>query len=102
MKNNDDMLIRQLMQQNKHKIDDNGFTNRVMQHIPKTGNKEWIVLLFGALGTLLTIWLALPLIPASVSISLPDTMTSWYILGGIFCLPLIVLSFYSVSGNRRF
>ena len=102
MKNNDDMLIRQLMQQNKHKIDDNGFTNRVMQHIPKSGNKDWIILLFGAIGTALTIWLVLPIIPASVTISLPDKMTMWYILGGVFCLPFIVFTFYSATGNRRF
>lgn len=102
MKNNEDKQIRNLLQLNKTEVADNGFTDRVMQHIPKTDNKDWIIVLFGAIGTILTLWLALPLLPPSISITLPDKMTIWYMLGGVFCLPLIVLSIYSVSGNRRF
>lgn len=50
MMENDDRLIRQFMQKNKHEISDNGFSRRVVRMLPK--QIQWLSDLLSVLCTI--------------------------------------------------
>lgn len=55
MENKD--LISAFMSENKMEIQDNGFSTKVLNNLPETADKQWIVLFMAALGTSLTLLL---------------------------------------------
>ena len=100
--NYNDRMIRNFIQQNKKEIEDNFFTSRLMQKLPaKKRSYEWIIVLFTAIGTLIAGLLGwnngLPVI----SIPIPDQNTLYYLLGGIFIFPLVMLLIYELLNSKR-
>jgi uncharacterized membrane protein len=104
MKNNDnDRLIRSFMQENKKEVEDVFFSKKVMQKLPPAQrSKEWIVILFAGLGTLIA-WL----IGGGTSIQLhemhmqlTEQLNSYYLIGALFGFPLIVLAFYYLKEKQ--
>lgn len=39
MMENDDKLLKQFFAENKHEVEDNGFSHRVMQRLPRSGSR---------------------------------------------------------------
>lgn len=39
MMENDEKLLKQFFAENKHEVEDNGFSHRVMKHLPKSRNR---------------------------------------------------------------
>ena len=98
----DDRMIRNFFQEHKKEIADNHFTKKVMQRLPeKKKNYDWIIVLFTALGTLLAGLLGWNTQLPVISISIPDQTTLYYLLGGIFAFPLVILFIYELLNNKR-
>jgi|GEM_PF-2645495 len=55
MENKD--MVSAFLAENKREIEDNGFSRRVINQLPETTDRQWIVLLMAALGTSLTLLL---------------------------------------------
>jgi len=55
MENKD--IVSAFFAENKKEIADNGFSKRVINRLPETSDKQWIVLTMAALGTSLTLLL---------------------------------------------
>ena len=48
-------MISAFLAENKQYFSDNRFSNKVIAHLLKTGNKQWIVLIMAAFGASITI-----------------------------------------------
>lgn len=100
--NHDDQMIRNFFQENKKEIDDKFFTKRVIQKLPaRKKNYEWIIVLFTAIGTLLAGLLGRNSQLPSIYIPLPDQVTLYYLLGGVFVFPFVMLLIYKLLNNKR-
>jgi hypothetical protein len=102
--NNNDQMIRNFFQQNKVEIEDYLFTRRVMQKLPaRSKNYEWIIVLFTAIGTLIAGLLGWDnQLPAfTLALPRPDATTLYYLLGGIFVSPFVIMLFYGLLNNKR-
>lgn len=97
-----DRIIRNFFQENKKEIEDKHFTKKVMQKLPeKKKNYDWIIVLFTAMGTLLAALLGWNTQLTLISISVPDHTTLYYLLGGIFAFPLVILLIYELLNSKR-
>lgn len=98
----DDRMIRNFFQENKKEIEDNRFTKKVMQKLPeKKKNYDWIIVLFTALGTLIAGLLGWNNQLPVISISIPDQTFLYYLLGGVFVFPFVMLLIYELLNNKR-
>lgn len=96
-----DMMIRAFMQENKQEVPDVFFTRKVMQKLPSAHrSKEWIIIPFAALGSILA-WM-LGSIPSFqlTALQLPESFSIYYLLGGIATMPFIVLALYLIKEKR--
>lgn len=98
----DNRMIRHFFQENKKEIEDNYFTKKVMQRLPeKKKNYDWIIVLCTALGTLIAGLLGWDTQLPAITISIPSHTTLYYLLGGIFAFPLVILLIYELLNNKR-
>lgn len=98
---NDDKMIRAFMQDHKKEIEDIYFSRKVMQKLPPVHrSKEWIVIPFAALGTLLA-WLLGADTPIRVAtLQMPDQFNVYYMLAAVAVLPFAVLTLYCLKEKR--
>ena len=94
----DDTMIRAFMQENKQEVPDVFFSRKVMQKIPPVrSSKEWIVIPFAALGTLLA-WMLGTVKP--FVISMPDNFNIYYQLGGVAVIPFVFLALFYIRERK--
>ncbi|MFZ4582170.1 MAG: DUF5056 domain-containing protein [Paludibacter sp.] len=97
MENKD--MISAFFSENKQPISDNGFSNRVITHLPETGDKQWIVLLMAALGASITILLGYYSGLFNLICSYLHQVSPFVLLGAFVSFPLI--SLFVVLNQRR-
>ena len=100
---NKDLLIKNFMLDNMHEIDDNGFSERVSRKLPeskKQKNHNWIILLTGFLGLLVSLVLG-------VSSGALHELIIWivnipvlYFSFLVFCIPIVVSAWYFLFYER--
>ena len=100
---NKDLLIKNFMLDNMHEIDDNGFSERVSRKLPeskKQKNHNWIILLTGFLGLLVSLVLG-------VSSGALHELIIWivnipvlYFSFLVFCIPIVVSACYFLFYER--
>ncbi len=96
-----DQMIRTFMQENKKEVNDIFFSSKVMQQLPPTHrNKEWIVILFAGLGTLIA-WL----IGGGAPIQLPELqiteqLNTYYVLAAFSFFPFLILALYYIKEKQ--
>lgn len=88
-KDNNDILIREFMQQNKKDIPDYHFTNKVMQKIPARRQYDWILILATLLAAIVTLIVAQDFSVYTIVITLPKTIHLSYLVVAAFAFPLI-------------
>lgn len=94
----EDRMIRAFMQENKQEMPDVFFSRKVMQKLPPVRrSKEWIVIPFAALGTLLA-WMMGTVKP--VVISMPDNFNIYYLLGGVAVIPFVFLAMFYIRERK--
>lgn len=76
---------------NKQEIQDNGFSKRVINNLPETADKQWIVLLMAAIGTSVTFLVCYFGGIFNVVYSLLKEVPSFAILGVVVAIPLLSL-----------
>lgn len=98
---NDDTLIRAFMQDQKKEVEDIYFSRKVMQKLPPVHrSREWIVIPFAALGTLLA-WLLGSDTPIRIEpIQMPDDFNIYYLLASVAILPFVVLTLYCIKEKK--
>jgi hypothetical protein len=100
-----DKMLKIIFQEQKSEIADNGFTNRVISHLPETNSREWIVWLFAALGLSITLfWCLTSGCLQSAMITLHQ-VPLYYFLIGICAFPMLGAAVYyyaNSSKNYRF
>ena len=96
MKNKDNTL-KDFFENQKIDIKDNGFSQKVLQKIPQTHNRNWIVLIFAAMGALLSLWLGLQSGAIVALVHSISKIPFIYFLGTVFCFPILAtpLLFFS-------
>jgi len=98
---NDDKLIRAFMQDHKKEVEDIYFSRKVMQKLPPVHrSKEWIVIPFAALGTLLA-WLLGSDTPIQIArLQMPENFNLYYLLAAITVIPFVVLTMYYLREKK--
>jgi len=100
--NDKDKLLKDFFSERKLEIADNGFTRRVMQRLPEQADRSWIVWIFAAIGMAISIYLGITFGLIVHIISLLNQVPIYYILGIVFCFPLIGTAGFYLSQNRNY
>ncbi|MDP4240501.1 MAG: DUF5056 domain-containing protein [Bacteroidota bacterium] len=100
--NNNDKLLKDFFNGQKQEIADNGFTNRVMRQLPEQTDRGWIVWIFAAIGMAISIYLGITFGLIEHIVLLLKQVPIYYILGGIFCFPLVGTAGFYLSQHRDY
>lgn len=98
---NEDTMIRAFMQDQKKEVDDVYFSRKVMQKLPPVRrSKEWIVIPFAALGTLLAWLLSTDNSFRFVQLQMPVSINIYYLLAAVAIIPFVVLTMYCLKEKK--
>src|ERR1035437_9629355 len=97
-----DNMLKTFFSENKQEIADNGFTQRLMQNLPEQADRGWIVWVFAAIGMALSIYLGITSGLIEYILLALKHVSIYYILGGIFCLPLVGTAGFFMSQNKNY
>ena len=97
-----DKLLKDFFGENKKEIADNGFTHRVMRKLPETADRGWIVWVFAAIGMALSIYMGISSGLVEQIILLFSHVSIYYILGGVFCFPLLGTAGFYLSQSKNY
>lgn len=100
--NKDDKLMKDFFLKHKVEIDDNHFTERVMQQLPEKRNFEWIIVLLAGIGTILSIILGWNSKISVPSFTLPAEFSLYYLLGIVFLSPFVLWFGFELHRRRYF
>ena len=97
-----DKLLKQFFSEQKQEIADNGFSRRVVRQLPETADRSWIVWVFAAVGTTLSIYFGLTsgLLEHIFSLVF-KSMPFYYLLVGITCIPLLGTAGYYLAQSKH-
>jgi high-affinity nickel permease len=99
---NTETLLKNFLSEHKQEIQDNGFTRRVMQKLPEQADRSWIVWCFAFVGMVLSLMLGFSSGSLQAAISYLLQIPIYYLVGVIFCFPLVSTAGLLLAGNRRF
>lgn len=100
--NKSDKLLKDFFSEHKQEIADNGFTQRVMRQLPEHADRGWIVWIFAAFGMAITIYLGITTGLVEQILILLKHVSIYYILGGIFCFPLVGTAGFYLTQNKNY
>jgi hypothetical protein len=99
---NKDKLLKDFFSSYKQEIADNGFTARVMQRLPEQTYRGWIVWIFAAIGMAITFYIGLQSGFVDQLLVLLKHVPVYYIVGGVFCFPLVGTAGFYFSQTRDY
>jgi high-affinity nickel permease len=97
-----DKLLKDFFGEHKQEIQDKGFTQRVMRKLPEQADRSWIVWCFALVGMVLSLMLGFSSGSIHAVISYLFQMPVYYLIGAIFCFPLISTAGLLIAQYRRF
>jgi len=97
-----DKLLKDFFSENKHEIADNGFTRRVMINLPDHADRVWIVWIFAAIGMAISLYLGITTGFIDQILIILKHVPFYYIIGGIFCFPLVGTAGYYFTQNNNY
>ena len=97
-----DKLLKQFFSEQKQEIADNGFTRRVVRNLPETADRSWIVWVFSAIGMAISMYLVINSTIIEQLLLFFRHVSIYYILGTVFCLPLLGTAGYYLSLNKNY
>ena len=97
-----DKLLKNFFSEHKQEIQDNGFTRRVMRKLPEQTDRSWIVWCFAIAGMVLSLLLVFSSGSIQAAISNLLQMPVYYLIGIIFCFPLVSTAGLLLAQNRHF
>ena len=100
--NNKDKLLKDFFSSYKQEIADNGFTARVMQRLPEETYRGWIVWIFAAIGMAITFYIGLQFGLVDQLLVLLKHVPVYYIVGGVFCFPLVGTAGFYFSQTKTY
>jgi hypothetical protein len=100
--NKTDKLLKDFFSEHKQEIADNGFTQRVMRQLPEHADRGWIVWIFAAIGMAITIYLGITTGLIEQVMLIVKHVPIYYILGGIFCFPLLGTAGFYFTQNKSY
>ena len=97
-----DKLLKNFFSEHKQEIQDNGFTRRAMQKLPEQADRSWIVWCFALMGMVLSLMLGFSSGSIQAAISYLFQIPVYYLIGAIFCFPLVSTVGLLLAQNKRF
>ena len=98
-----DKLLKNIFQEHKTEIADNGFSHRVIRHLPENNSREWVVWIFAALGLSITFYLCLTSGCLQSAMLALHQVSLYYFLIGICAFPLLGAAvYYYVNSTRNY
>ena len=100
--NKTDKLLKDFFSEHKQEIADNGFTQRVMRRLPEHADRSWIVWIFAAIGMAISLYIGINSGLIEQIMLLFKQVSIYYILGGIFCFPLVGTAGFYLIQNKNY
>ena len=97
-----DKLLKQFFSENKNEIADNGFSRRVVRQLPETADRSWIMWVFAAFGMAISLYFLLNSTIIEQLLLVFKHISIYYILGTVFCFPLLGIAGYYLSQNKNY
>lgn len=99
---NTDKMLKEFFSNQKQEIADNGFTKRVMHKLPEQADHGWIVWIFAAIGMAISIYWGINSGLIEQLMLLFKHVPIYYMLGGIFCFPLVGTAGFYLSQHKNY
>lgn len=84
-----DKMLKSFFDEQKQKIEDNGFSKRTLRNLPEQTDWTWIVWVFALIGVIIATAIAINTGLIVQTLQLLQHMPVYYWLGGVFCFPLV-------------
>lgn len=100
-----DLLIKNFMLDNLHEIKNNGFSKGVLRKLPeakKQKNYNWIVLLMGFLGLIVSILFGIDTGGLQELLTWILNIPILYFSFAVFCIPIVTTTWYFLFYERKF
>jgi hypothetical protein len=97
-----DKLLKDFFSENKEEIEDNGFSKQVMRKLPEAADRGWIIWIFAAIGMAISIYLGVTSGLMEQLIFLFKHISIYYMLGGVFCFPLLGIAGFYFTQNKNY
>jgi len=92
METNNDKIFRNFFSEHKQDIADDGFSEKVMTHLPERGRKtEWIIPVFTLIGMLITLALVNVREMIYQIFGLLSEIPLYYLIGTFMLFPIVAL-----------
>lgn len=97
-----DKLLKDFFGEYKQEIQDKGFTRRVMQKLPEQPDRSWIVWCFAIVGMVLSLLIGFSSGSIQAAINYLLQIPVYYLIGVVFCFPLVSTAGLLLAQNRHF
>jgi len=97
-----DNMLKTFFSESKQEIANDGFTQRLMRELPEQTDRGWIVWVFAAIGMAISIYLGITSGLIEYLMVMLKQIPIYYILGGIFCLPLVGTAGFFMTQNKSY
>ena len=94
-------MLKDFFSEQKLEIADNGFSKRVMRKLPEQTDRSWIVWVFAAIGTAISLYLGINAGIIEQIMLLFKHVSIYYLVGGVFCFPLLGTIGFYLTQNKN-
>ena len=95
-----DKMLKSFFDEQKQKVEDNGFSKRTLRNLPEQTDRTWIVWVFALIGVIIATAIAINTGLIVQTLQLIQHVPVYYWLGGVFCFPLVGgIGFYFAQGR---
>ncbi len=99
---NTDKMLKDFFSEQKQEIEDNGFSKRLLQNLPEQTDRRWIVWAFAIVGLIISGYIGINSNLFEQIMRLFKHISIYYLLGTVFCFPLIGAIVFYFAQNRTY
>jgi len=97
-----DKMLKDFFSERKQEIADNRFTQRIMRKLPEQPDRSWIVWGFACIGMMLSLYLGFSTGTIQTVFMYLLKIPFYYLVGVVFCFPLVGSVGLYFAQNRNY
>ena len=99
--NETNKMLKAFFTEKKQEISDNGFSRKVMMHLPVQKDFSWIVWLFAVLGMAISLYLGLNDGLIQQLFKILEHIPYYYLLAAVLSIPLVGTTGYYLANEKK-
>jgi len=99
-----DKMLKSFFNEQKQKVEDNGFSQRTLRNLPEQIDRTWIVWIFALIGVIIATAIGINMGLINQTWLLIQHIPVYYWLAAVFCFPLVggIGFYFGQNRNYRF